>query len=171
MHRMMPMIASRRVSTAISVRKGDDSSSISTNERPIPPSLVRAPVPVTRMSPCPRTIRVPAYTCPSPGNLSTASDSPVSMDSSAASSWACSTAPSAATRSPSVRIRMSSRTTSRPANRTGAPSRIASARGLERSRRACRDFSVRRSCRMVMVMMMATKPSRTTASRASPMAR
>ena len=63
---------------------------------------------------------------------------------------------------------MSPRTTSRPAIRFCRPSRITSARGLERSLRASKARSVRRSWTMVMPMTTKTKPKSIRASLNSP---
>ena len=72
----------------------------------------------------------------------TATDSPVSNDSSAKRLWQDTTVASAGTRSPSRSTMRSSCTTSRPAMRFVTPSRMTRARGLERSRSASSARSV-----------------------------
>ena len=75
-------------------------------------------------------------------NLRTGTDSPVSKDSSAVRLVQDRRTASAGTRSPSARIAMSPRTTSRPAMRFFSPSRITEALGLDKSRKASKAPSV-----------------------------
>ncbi len=125
---------------------------------PIAPISVSKPVAVTCATPWPWTTSVPEKTegRPSPpggcmsriplhGTLCTATDSPVSRASLMLRLVHESTTASAGTRSPSSRIRISSRATSRPAILFLWSSRITCALGLDRSRRASSVRSVLRS--------------------------
>ena len=114
------------------------------------PSALFGPVATTRPLAVPCVIRVPEYTrlaglAPVSAEpcLTTGTDSPVSMDSSAVKFDVLSSSISAGTRSPSASSTKSPGTRSLPAMRSCFPSRITRARGQERSLSACSERSVR----------------------------
>jgi len=142
------------------------------------PSALRSPVAVTRARAVPCVISVPENTWPAfwsssaaPTRLLTGTDSPVSIDSSTDRLADCSSAMSAGTRSPSASSTMSPRTSSRLAILRATPSRSTSACGLDSSRSASSERSVRRCCTKLMPITTNTKPSSISASLRSPSTR
>ena len=157
---------------------------------PILPFSDWLPVARTNAVPDPRTTKEPANRCgeSSPPddiegviatltaisplfgsvNLRTATDSPVSSDSSTNKSCDDNKVASAATRSPSVTIIISPRTTSRPAMCTRKPSRMTKARGLAKLRSASNTFSLRDSCTMVIATDKHANTNKNRASKRSP---
>ena len=121
------------------------------------PTSLAMPVPTTTARPRPRVITVFMKTMSlrSPSGapasstgavaLSTATDSPVRLDSSAARSMASSSRASAATRSPAARASTSPGTTVSAGSEAGRPSRRIVAWGLVMSRRAASALAALRS--------------------------
>jgi len=104
-----------------------------------------APTRVTRAVPSPATTIDPD-SASSPGLLSTASDSPVSIDSSICRARVSTTTASAGTWSPARRTSRSSRTTSAGAISASTPSRRTRARGAFSSARRSSAALARNSC-------------------------
>ena len=175
MHAASAKTAMRRTRRDVSRSRKVLPASTVASDAPMRPNSERAPVATTSPVAVPRTTSVPAYACrsrPSPSTcLSAGTDSPVSSDSSTRRPCASTSIASAATRSPSRSRSRSPRTTSRPAMRCSIPSRITSARGLERSRRASSASSVRRSWITVIATITTIDAASTNASRRSPTVR
>ena len=181
-----PAIATRRTTRAVSRCTRVGSGTRCSSALPMRPSSVRMPVASTRARPLPCTTIVPenshgrssppgapmrAPDSSATGALRTVTDSPVRRDSSTVTFMPDNSMASAGTRSPSASSIRSPGTTSRPATRTRRPSRITSARGLDRSRNASSARSVRRCCTRVMPITSTTKPSSIAASPGSPSSR
>ena len=183
--RASPITATRRTTRRVSRCVRVCSSSRPARACPIRPISVRAPVASTRARPFPCTTSVPEKTkgessppgrdisamVPGADVFATETDSPVSKDSSTARFVPDKTTASAGTRSPSLRMIASSRTTSRPAIRFCCPPRTTKARGLDRSRNASRARSVLRCWYKVRPITTNTKPRSIDASLASPSSR
>ncbi len=173
--RERPRTASLATSLPVSRWMGVWGESVSFISVPILPSSVSAPVPVTSAMPYPEATSVPENTAApsirasvrSEAVFRTGTDSPVMQDSSTKRFMESISLPSAATLSPSETISRSPGTTSLPGMRTLSPSRTTSARGLDIRRRAERALSVLRSCTIVMVITMRTKPRSMSASAGS----
>ena len=184
-----PISATVRTMPRVSCVSRGVALTISPSAWPMRPMRLRAPVDSTRAMPCPRTTSVPANT---PGRssppgvrscvasssgasaaavLRTATDSPVSSDSSTIRSSQASTLASAATRSPSPSTMRSPRTTSRPGMRSRWPPRITSARGLVRSRSASSTRSLRFSWTIAIATEIDANASNSNASPRSPSSR
>lgn len=171
----MPRPPAAQIATMREVSACRRGAAVSTvaSDRPIRPIRLRGPVAVAVARPRPRVTIAPENTSgrsSPPGSaaqrssgpaarLRTGTDSPVSRASSASRSRASSTRASAATRSPCSSTSRSPATTSGPGIRTVSPSRMTSALGADRSRRASSTVSVRASCTMVMTIESTAKSS------------
>ena len=150
-----PENAKLRTTFLVSFCKPVSSCLMLCKDLPIFPNSVFKPVPHTWTIPSPPTTKVPEYKngeLSPPGRpisvvsfdscLRTGTDSPVSKDSSTIKLLPSCRIPSAGTLSPSERMIISPRTTSRPAILLDAPSLITSALGLDMSRSASSARSV-----------------------------
>jgi hypothetical protein len=140
------------------------------------PISVSMPVAVTTPRPRPRVTRVPfqsrlrrsarvsSGSDSASGAFSTATDSPVSADSSACSPSPASSRRSAGTPSPASSSTVSPGTSSLPGTVTAAPSRITRAVGTTSRRRAATARSARYSCTVPMIALSSTMTRMATVS-------
>ena len=149
-----PIAATQVTMRWVSRWTGVASVEMACSEAPMRPRALRSPVAVTMPRPVPCVTSVPEKAwlrATGPASdaalcvcFITGADSPVNSDSSIDRLDASIKPRSAGTRSPSASRTMSPTTSSRPVTRIGWPSRTTSARGLDRSRSASRDCSLRR---------------------------